>query len=69
MLISYTFYNEFGGKMKKLAIVTMLLILITSSSYASGLTDPVVESPVVSEQGDNKGGGLKRFLLLLLFAL
>ena len=55
--------------MKKLAIVTMLLILITSTSYASGLTDPVVESPVVSEQGDNKGGGLKRFLLLLLFAL
>ena len=55
--------------MKKLAIVTMLLILITSSSYASGLTDPVVESPVVSEQGDNKGSGLKKFLLLLLFAL
>jgi len=52
--------------MKKLAIVTMLLILITSTSYASGLTDPVVESPVVSEQGDDNGGGFKKFLLLLL---
>jgi|TARA_B110000495_G_C22495083_1_gene304460 hypothetical protein len=52
--------------MKKLAIATMLLILITSSSYASGLTDPVVKSPVVSEQGENKGGGFKKFLFLLL---
>ena len=70
MQSSYTFYNKFGGKMKKFTIVTILLILITSSSYASGLTDPVVKSPVVSEQGDNKSGGFKKFiLLLLLFAI
>ena len=52
--------------MKKFTIVTILLILITSSSYASGLTDPVVKSPVVSEQGDNKSGGFKKFIFLLL---
>jgi len=52
--------------MKKFAIVSTFLILITSSSYASGLTDPVVESPVVSEQSDSNGGGFKKFILLLL---
>ena len=54
--------------MKKIGIVAVLLIFLTSTSpgYASGLTDPVVESPVKSEQETNSGGGFKKFLLLLL---
>ena len=54
--------------MKKIGIVAVLLVFLNSTSpgYSSGLTDPVVASPVKSEQGTNSGGGFKKFLLLLL---
>ena len=43
----------------------MLAMATTTNSYASGLTDPVVEKPVVSEdQATN--GKRKGFLLFLL---
>tara|TARA_B100001059_G_C17388632_1_gene357982 strand:- start:44 stop:184 length:141 start_codon:yes stop_codon:yes gene_type:complete len=45
--------------MKKIGIVAVLLVFLNSTSpgYSSGLTDPVVESPVKSEQETNSGGG------------
>ena len=54
--------------MKKIGIVAVLLVFLNSTSpgYSSGLTDPVVESPVKSEQETSSGGGFKKFLLLLL---
>lgn len=59
-----------GGKMKKLIIASTLIILVTSNmSYASGLTDPVVEAPVISEQSKNDGSGFKKFIFLLLLGV
>ena len=59
-----------GGKMKKLLIAFTLMIIVTSKmSYASGLTDPVVEAPVTSEQSKNDGSGFKKFIFLLLLGV
>jgi hypothetical protein len=59
--------KNYEGKMKKITLISvfMLAMATTTNSYASGLTDPVVEKPVVSEdQATN--GKRKGFLLFLL---
>ena len=59
-----------GGKMKKLIIASTLMIMVTSKmSYGSGLTDPVVEAPVTSEQTTKDGSGFRKFIFLLLLGV
>jgi hypothetical protein len=53
--------------MKKLILVSVLMLVMATAttSYASGLTDPVVEKPVTAED-QATSGKRKGFLLFLL---
>ncbi len=54
-------------KMKKLALATAFT-LAASTAFAGGLSDPIIEEPVIVEETSSSAGGIFIPLLFLVLA-